>query len=82
MSGILLLIVIDLLKKNLQGNKYWLNVMHQLTKTQRMTNLITTPYINHPENDLNTPISIVKGDIEKIDQNLFLGNGVVKFFLR
>lgn len=44
--------------------------------------LITTPYIYHPESDQNTPISIVKGDIENFDQNVFLGGGVVNCFLR
>ena len=44
--------------------------------------LITTPSIHRPENDQNTPISIVKGDIEKFDQNLFLGDHDVNSFLR
>ena len=43
--------------------------------------LITTPYTHHPENDQNTPISIVKVDIEKFDQNIFLDDGVVNCFL-
>ena len=43
--------------------------------------LITTPYIHHPESDINTPIFIVKGDIEKFDQNVFLGDGVVNCYL-
>ena len=44
--------------------------------------LITTPYIYHPENNLNEHISISKSDIKKFDNNVYLGDDVVIFFLR
>ena len=44
--------------------------------------LITTPYIHHPEHDINEHISISKSDIEKFDNNVYLGDGVVNCFLR
>ena len=42
--------------------------------------LIITPYIHHPENDPNEHISISKTDMEKFDNNVYQGDGVV-FFL-
>ena len=44
--------------------------------------LITTPYIHHPENDLSEHISISKSDMEKFDNNVYLGDGVLNCFLR
>ena len=44
--------------------------------------LITTPYIHHPENDISEHISISKSDMEKFDNNAYLGDGVVNCFLR
>ena len=44
--------------------------------------LITTPYIHHPKNDQNTPVSFVKHDLETLDKNLFSGDGIVLYFLQ
>ena len=41
--------------------------------------LITTPYIYHPENNLNEHISRSKSDIKKFDNNVYLGGDVVIF---